>query len=519
MDLNILERIAASLSPQWGLQRIHAKAGLEQARTLARGYDAARRDRRTDGWKATGGSANSELSPALKTIIARSRDLVRNNEWPANGKRKWQAHLIGTGIQPRPVAAEKRAKQTATDAWNYFCENCDPEGLMDFYGKESQLIGEVYEGGAAFLRWYPRPAEMGLKVPLQCEVLEHDFLDTQKTEILEGGRGNVVIHGVEYDSYGRRVAYWLFPTHPGEVSMIRRASFKSERVSAEFCDHVFRVDRPGQVTGVPWIAVSMLRHRDFADKEEADMVRRKIAACFTVFVRRTGNGPTGLAQSADQATDAKNRKLEKISPGMIAYVEGEGDITPAMPPSAPDDGDAERQQYAFAAGTGLPFATLTGNLKGANYSSLREGKLDFWTVLDQLQWNMCVPQIARPAWRRVMRSAAGRGFQISPDLAAKYAMPKRPWVDPKKDLEAAMLELSLGLNSWPEMAAERGFDPDDLLDEIKQWKGKLEAAGIKFSAPPGQQTGKEPAKDGQDPDKSDDKPDDVVAEDDNDNQD
>lgn len=513
MDLNIFERSLAALSPQWGLQRLHAKAGLEQARVLARSYDAARRDRRTDGWRATGGSANAELAPALKTIINRSRDLVRNNEWPANGKRKWQAHLIGTGIQPRPVATEKRAKKTATDAWNAFSDNADPEGLTDFYGLQARLIGEVFEGGAAFLRWYPRPSGMNLKVPLQCEVLEHDFLDTLKTEILDSGRGNVVIHGVEYNGYGQRVAYWLFPTHPGEVSMIRRANFKSERVSADYCDHVFRVDRPGQVTGVPWIAVSMLRHRDFADKEEADMVRRKIAACFTVFVRRSGNGATGLAQSADQATDSSNRRLEKISPGMIAYVEGEGDVTPATPPAALDDGDAERQQYAFAAGTGLPFATLTGNLKGANYSSLREGKLDFWTVLDQLQWHMCVPQIARPSWRRVMQAASGRGMQISPDLQAKFAMPKRPWVDPEKDLKAAMLELSLGLNSWPEMASERGFDPDDLLDEINQWAGKLKEAGIKFSAAPGQQAGNSTANDGQDPANSDNnKPADVIAE-------
>lgn len=518
MDLNFLERGVAAVAPAWGVRRLHAKASLEQARQLARSYDAARRDRRTDGWRTSGNSANAELAPALKTIIGRSRDLVRNYELPGNGKRKWQGHMIGSGIVPRPNVKQKRAKQTAIDAWNWFSDSCDPEGLTDFYGKQSQAIGEVYEGGAAFIRWYPRPADMGLKIPLQCEVLEHDFLDTQKTEILNAGRGNVVIHGVEYDGYGRRVAYWLFPTHPGEVSMIRRNSFQSERVPAEFCDHVFRVDRPGQVTGVPWLASSMLRYRDVADAEEADLVRRKIAACFTVFVRRGGTGPTGLAQSADQSTDPNNRRLEKISPGFIAYVEGEGDVTPATPPSAPDDGNMERQQYAFAAGVGLPYATLTGNLKGVNYSSQREGKLDFHVGLDQLQWHMCVPQMSRPSWGRVMRASAGRGLQVSPDLAAKYAMPRRPWVDPKKDLEAAALELTMGLDSWPEMVAARGYDPDDLLAEIKQWKTKLEEAGIKFSAAPGQQASKSPAKDGQDPDKADDKPDDVIAEDDDEDQ-
>lgn len=520
MDLNLLERSVAAAFPAWGLRRLYAKASLEQARLTARAYDAARRDRRTDGWRATNASANAELAPSLKLMIARSRDLTRNNEWALNGKRKWQAHLIGTGIVPRPVATEKRAKQIASDAWTAFSDNCDPEGLMDFYGKQAQLAGEAYEGGAAFLRWYPRPPEMGLKVPLQCEVLEHDFLDTGKTEILDAGRGNVVVHGVEYNSYGQRVAYWLFPTHPGEVSMIRRSNFTSERVPAEYCDHVFRVERPGQVTGVPWTAVSMLRYRDFADKEEADMVRRKIAACFTVFVRRSGVGATGLAQAADQSTDTRQRRLEKISPGMIAYVEGEGDVTPATPPAAPDDGDAERQQYAFSAGLGLPFATLTGNLKGANYSSLREGKLDFWAGLDQLQWNMCVPQICRPSWRRVMRAASARGLQVSPDLAAKYAMPKRPWVDPAKDLQAAQLELTLGLDSWPEMVAARGYDPDDLLEEIKQWTGKLKEAGIKFSAAPGQAAGSTPAGEGKDGSESGDgktaKPDDVTIEEDDD---
>lgn len=501
MDLNLIERSVAAAFPQWGLRRLHAKAGLEQARISARAYDAARRDRRTDGWRASNTSANAELAPALKLILARSRDLCRNNEWAVNGKRKWQAHLIGPGIVPRADVKESKAKQTAQDAFSAFSDNCDPEGLTDYYGKQAQLIGEAFEGGASFMRWYPRPSEMGLKVPLQCEVLEHDFLDTNKTEILDAGRGNVVIHGVEYDQYGRRVAYWLFPTHPGEMSAIRRNSFRSERVSADFCDHVFRVDRPGQVTGVPWLAPSMLRYRDVQDAEEADLVRRKIAACFTVFVRRNGISSTGIAQSADQSKDTQNRRLEKISPGMIAYVEGEGDITPATPPSAPDDGNMERQQYAFAAGIGLPFATLTGNLQRVNFSSMREGKIDFWSGLDQLQWHMCVPQICRPAWRRVMRAAAGRGLQVSADTPAKHAMPKRPWVNPADDLKAAAGELALGLESWAEMVAARGYDPEALLAEIKEWLPKLKDAGLSPGAVPGLAGLNAPAPDGQEPGK------------------
>jgi lambda family phage portal protein len=485
MDLNLFERSIASVNPGWGVQRLSAKVGLAQAREAARGFDAARRDRRTDSWRATGGSANAELAPALSLIIRRSRDLCRNNEWVVNSRRKYPAYIVGTGITPRPDAPAKGAKQIARDAWESFSDNCDPEGLMDFYGKQTQAVGEAFEGGASFIRWYVRPKDFGLKVPLQCEVLEHEFLDTQKTEILSGGKGNVVVHGVEYDNYGRRVAYWLFPVHPGEVSMIRRTSFQSQRVPAGEVDHVFRVDRPGQVTGVPWTAPTMLRLRDSADYEEAELVRKKIEACFTVFVRRTNGGTGGVAQAIDQSVDAKNRKLEKIAPGMIAYVESDGEVTTASPNSTGDGGHMERQQYAFAAGIGLPFANVTGNLTKVNFSSLREGKLDFWATLDQLQWNMMIPQVCRPAWQRVMRISSAVGLQVSPDIKAKWAMPKRPWVNPVDDMKAEAGELALGLESWAEKVASRGYDPEELIEEIGQWQAKLTAAGLSVGAAPG----------------------------------
>lgn len=490
MDLNLLERGISALAPTWGLRRLAAKMALEQARVAVRGYDAARRDRRTDSWRATGGSANAELAPALSMIMRRSRDLCRNNEWSANFKRKAVAHMIGTGIMPRPPGDEaERAKKTAIEAWDAFVENCDPEGLTDYYGIQARLAGEVVEGGAAFLRWYVRPPEFGLKVPLQCEVLEHDFLDVRRTEITQSG--NVIIHGVEYDQYGRRIAYWLFPVHPGELNTITRrgSNFISQRVPASECDHVFRVDRPGQVTGVPWLAPTMLRLRDLADYEEAELVRKKIEACFTVFVRRDAAGLTGVAQAVDQTKDSRDRRIEKIAPGLIAYVDGAGDITTAAPSAS--SGAAEhtkRQLYAFAAGIGLTYEMGSGDLSNVNYSSIREGKLDFWAVLDQWQLFMLVPQACRPAWRRVMRATAARGLGVSAEMRAEWTVPRRPWVDPLKDVKAEQLELAIGLELWREKVAARGYDPDQFAKDFAEDRKKLEAAGFKLGATPGQPT-------------------------------
>ncbi len=476
LSLSMIERAFARISPVWGVHRLHSKASLALAMQEARGFDAARIDRRTAGWNASSGDANSENSGALELVRRRSRDLCRNNEWAGGAKRKLAAHMVGTGVKPRPPRATKaRVKAKASEIWSSFNETCDPAGRTTFYGIQAQLAGEVVESGAAFLRWHLRDPAEGLAVPLQCEVLEHEFLDIRKTEVLPGG--NAVVQGVEHDPQGRRVAYWLFPVHPGEVSSLSRKRFLSERIPAKYIDHVFRVDRPGQVTGVPWFAPIALRLRDTADYEEAALVRKKIEACLTVLVRRSGSGARNLAQGAAQSTDGKGRRLEKVNPGIIAYLDEAEEISSFNP--APSDGYADhldQQLLASAAGIGLTFEQFTGNLRHVNYSSIREGKLDFWQVLDQWQQFMLIPQVCTPAWRRVMRLAGPRAG-VPADLGSIWNIPRRPWVDPLKDVKAEEIELKLGLESWVDKVSARGHDPEEQINEIEQYQPRLSALG------------------------------------------
>jgi lambda family phage portal protein len=483
--LNRVERLLAGIAPGWGLRRLTAKTALAHAEVIAeRGYDAARRDRRTEDWRATGGSAAGELGPALDIIRRRSRDLIRNNEWAANGKRKLVAHIVGSGIVPRPADGTAKAnKRRATDLWKSFVETCDTEGVSDYYGKQAQIIGEVVEGGACFVRWFMRPPERGLKVPLQFQVLEHEFLDITKTG--EFTKGVLTLMGVDYDADGRRVAYWLFPKHPGEQGYARRSMEQSERHDASMVDHVFRQDRPGLPTGVPWFSPILLRLRDAGDYEEAEIIRKKLEACLTLIVKKDGNAnPLNLAQPADQKAGKDGRRLERLSPGLIAYLGAGEDVETVMPTPAGGYVEHLKQQLrAAAAGAGLTYEQFSGDLSGVNYSSIREGKLDFWGVLDQWQWHMAIPQMCAPAWRRVMQAAAGRGHAVPGDLAAEWSVPKRPWVDPWKDIQAEGMELLLGLESWPDKVAGRGYDPEDRLALLAELAPKLKEAGVSFGGP------------------------------------
>lgn len=126
----------------------------------------------------------------------------------------------------------------------------------------------------------------------------------------------------------------------------------------------------------------------------------------------------------------------------------------------------------LAAGLGLPDHFVSGDLSGANYSSLRAGLLPFRTRCEQIQYGVLVPQFLAPVWRSVVTHGILSGgidaasLSDADYLRADWLPPKALQVDPAKDLEATKAELELGLTSRRKAAAERGWNLDDLDAEI-----------------------------------------------------
>ena len=56
-----LDRAIGSVAPRAALRRVQARESFD---ALARGYDGAAKGRRTDGWRAAGTSADSEIAIA-----------------------------------------------------------------------------------------------------------------------------------------------------------------------------------------------------------------------------------------------------------------------------------------------------------------------------------------------------------------------------------------------------------------------------------------------------------------------
>jgi lambda family phage portal protein len=247
----------------------------------------------------------------------------------------------------------------------------------DYYGIEALAARTAFESGECLIRRRQVRASANETVPVRLQVLEPDYLDS--TKVGPVGNGNYCIYGVELDSTGRRVAYWLWPNHPGDVLLPYTAqSFKSERVPAEEIVHLFEKRRPGQVRGAVRLAAALIKLRDLDEYEEAELVRKKIEACFTAFIKGPGRDLPVSDNTSTDTAKSNTPRIETFSPGLIMYGSEDEDITFGSPNSSGGYGDYTKTQLrAIAMAAGTTYEQLTGDLSGVNFSSMRGGRQEF----------------------------------------------------------------------------------------------------------------------------------------------
>lgn len=489
--MNAIDRVVAYFAPSAGLRRAAARVGLDQVRA----YDGAMFGRRTDGWRATNASANVEIKAGLTTLRARSRDLTRNTWWGQRIQRVTVSHAVGTGIMPKPNTGSKTLDKKVKAAWRKWAKHCDREGQLSFDGLLALGTGCVVESGEVLARMVPvSPTSVAPGVvPLELQLLEPDHLDASRDRVMMSGKerltidsqATIVDQGIEFDRNGKRLGYWIHPVHPGARGLVMPTA--SIRVPASEMLHVYRKDRIGQGRGVPWLAPVMLTGRDFADLQEAIVVKSRIESCLAAFIK-TSNTARTLAQAEQQKTgNGAPRRIENFSPGMVAYLEqGEELQTIAPSGSMQFEGVLKSTLQALAAGAGLTYDQLTGDLSRANFSSLKAGKIEFRRVIEQFQHLTIRDMWLEPLWDRWCEMAIDAG--ILPRRAGGYPvewiMPANEPIDPIKEMQADILAVRSGRMTWPQFVLAWGIDPDTQLDEIEAWFKEIDKRGIVLDTDP-----------------------------------
>jgi lambda family phage portal protein len=467
MQLNVFDRAIELIAPGAALRRGMARMQLG----VLRKYEAAETGRRASGWKAGGGSANVEVFQGLALVRNRARQMVRDNEYAKSAIRTLATGIVGsTGINVIPENKTERA------TWAAWAENdCDADGQLDFPGLQRLAAHTWKQDGEVLVRRRWRRPQDGLAVPMQIQLLEPDHLDHLKTGI-DGAFVNIM--GVQYNAFGQRTGYWLHPQHPGELSLTG-LHLQSVLVPASEVIHLYRKDRISQARGISEIAVSLMRLRDLKGYEEAELVRKKIEACFTAFVT-TDQPRMTLGDLKKEEGTQPSRVTEKLSPGLIKYLTQGESVSFGSPQANGGYGEyTATQLHAIAAGAGVTFAQLTGDTSRSNYTSHRAGLRTYYDLIEAEQWLTFIPGFIRPVrrWWREAAQLAGLRVGTKPD---RITTPRKAMVDPLKDTLADKEEIRAGLKSLSEALRERGMDPETVLAEIKTERDALALMQLVF---------------------------------------
>ncbi|MEM7695300.1 MAG: phage portal protein [Pseudomonadota bacterium] len=383
---------------------------------------------------------------AGQTVGARAAHTVTNSPHGAAIVNALVSNIVADGPSFRPNGPAAFA-----DAFlNRFWPSIDVEGF-DFGAFLTRTVRSFAIYGEAFAILTTDPDDGGARVQL----INIEQVDRSATRELPGG--GRVIEGVELDRFDRIVAYHILPDAPDLAFAQARPAV---RIPAADVVHLYDPQWPGQRRGVSMLAPILTRLVEIDRLEDAQLATANTQALVGLIFRTSG-GDFG------QLADASSLQFPSMEPG-ASIVAPPGYEVDSFQPSKMDGADAflKAMQRSAAAGAGIPYALMTGDLSDTNYSSARLGLLEFRRRVVAIQKTLIVPRVLDPIWTRWAALEQMAGRLPRGDASGTWVFPGWGSLDPLKEAQADAAAIAAGTRSRFEIIAARGRDPQDVNAEI-----------------------------------------------------
>lgn len=487
-----------------------AKNRMEQRhRERTFGFQGANVTRLNNDWWRSPQSADSEMRYALRNLRFRCRELERNNDWMRKLLHLFEDNVVGsTGIQLQmkiydmvkdPATKEmvrkldSRSCEIIESAWR---EQCSPANYtvtrdMSAIRSDRLIIRSIVRDGDILLR---KIRGYSNRFRYAIQILEADYLDDFYSDMRTLPNGNQVRMGVEVDAWKCPAAYWVLTQHPGDFNYGWDAQRGRFRLPAEECIHPFVRERPEQSRGYPWPVASMNRLNMFGGYEEAEVVAARLAACKGGFYEHDRPQVGEFGGGYQGQTDGQSwQPLQEMQPGQYEDLPMGTKFKPNDPqhPHSNFPAFSKQQLRAVASSCGVSYNSLASDLENVNFSSIRAGLLDERETYKGTQ-NFYIETSKNPYFEDWLEWVLlGEMLPGLPKLSAaniEYLNQKVwrgrrwDWVDPLKDINAAVTAIEAGLETRSENISDRGGDFEEIMDELAYEKDVIEDKGLDFAS-------------------------------------
>lgn len=460
-------------------------------------YLGAGQGRRLRTFRPTNVGPNASLR-GLSTLLARARHNARNDAWEVAALDKRVANAIATGIQAKALWGTPEQRKATDKLWKKWTKYSDADGVLTWYGQQALAWREWDEAGEVFVRLRMRRASDGLPVPLQVQLIEAE--QCPATYYGVAANGNAIRAGIEFDRIGRRVAYWMYQAHPGDIHMGEVNPLLLVRVPAEQIRHLYRPLRAGQLRGVPGSASVLVRQYGLDRLQDNVLERQALANLYAGFFETPAadEDPEGLSGGAvaDLKTgqDIDGTPVAGLEPGTMQELPPGWKVNFSEPPGAGSD-YAEFLRgnlMAIAAVRGVPYEVMTGDLRNVSDRALRLILNEFRRRIEMDQWLYLIPQLCQFVREGFFDQAVLAGsLQVQGYAELRDEVTETMWVPegwpyshPVQDVDADIKAIRAGITSRSRRTLAQGEDPEAVIDEIAADNQAADARGLVLDSDP-----------------------------------
>jgi lambda family phage portal protein len=230
------------------------------------------------------------------------------------------------------------------------------------------------------------------------------------------------------------------------------------------------------------MAPVMMKLKDLDDFEDAQLMKQKVAACFTAFVHDIDSAISLDGEFSSEGT-IENDEQQKLTPSTIEHLPTGKTISFANPPAFQNYKEFTSSHLRGAAtGVGLSYE-IFGDLSEINFSSGRMGWIEMNRNIDTWREQIIIKPFLNEAIKdfKLMMYLTGKKLK---DSSFNHISPRREMIDPLKEMLALEKQMRNGVVSRSEVTASLGRDPEEVMRQIAKDADEADKNGLVFDSDP-----------------------------------
>ena len=403
-------------------------------------------------------------------LVSRSRYEFANSCYLKGMVETVAQDTVGRGARPQVTSADPEFSKAVELKFAAWCKEINLAEKMRLMDQAEHVDGEGI--GIFFNNPIDREG-----VHLDIRLVETEMMATP--DLWPNTRFRV--DGVKYDVFGNPEFYTILHVHPGDDRGFNLWTY--DEIPAENVLHLHRMDRPGQLRGVPILTPALTLAPLSRRYTLASVTAAEVAASIAA-VMSTSLGPLG------QPPEVEEFSTTPIERGMMMALPEASNVTQlkAEQPTTTYEVFQTALIRELCRCVHVPLTIALGDSSDSNYAS---GRLDLQNYVRHVR-------IKRSKWETFLNRIYEMWLQEA--LLIFGFLPARPagdvrcawiWdgfehVDPAKEAQAQEVKLRNNLTTYAEEYAKQGKDWEEQFRQIAKEKALMKELGLEMAqvAPP-----------------------------------